>query len=792
MNHPSFKRSQLSCVMLALLPCFVCAQMPEQELKTIKVQDRKNKKAHVERLNRTVLGNEMIQNNRDLVRYSTDVGIADQGRHSKGFAIRGVEDNRVGISIDGVALPDSEENSLYKRYGNLNTSRQSIDPELARVVEVSKGADSFNQGSGNLSGGVHYRTLEASDLVAGEKPWGAMLRSGYTSRNNEWTNTASVAYQGEKFDTVLLYSRRQGHEMESNGDITLPQDNFFTRSRSYSKQTPDDSSHLNHSYLNKLGWQLNENHRVGLSYSGQRSRNYIIEDSAITLYNRTRTAEDKAKRDTVNVFYEYTPASAWLALLKADLDYQKTITQANNYEGRREDTDWRGNIIPAEHSDINIRTFTTDFNRFGLRLDSQPFKLGNTQHTLSVRGALSERDFDVLHQDALWLSGAWKWQKNSTMMHPVKTRHHYVSLSDQIIFNPIFSGSLGIRYDWAKHSQQDLKGVQCYACFKTQDARFKQLTWTLGLNAQLNPHWKLGYNIGTGFRMPNASEMYFDFRNNAAGAWMSNPNLKAEKSLTQNFSVQGKGSYGEMLVNLHHTRYKDFLYEQETWEKYISYGRTSWRPVQQMQNLDTAKVYGLEFNGKLNLHRISPLPEGFKLFGSLGYSKAGLSNGADLLSLQPIKGIVGLDYEQPDGKWGIFSRLTYLGAKKAKDAKYLTATSKETNCRTTFDPWFGPQRTCDISYGTTLDTWKHLNKKALVFDVFGFYKPTKNLTLRAGIYNVFNRKYHTWDALRGLNNTGGVVNSVGKRPDRKYGGYPGLERFYAPGRNFAASIEYKF
>ncbi|WP_231944224.1 TonB-dependent receptor plug domain-containing protein [Actinobacillus pleuropneumoniae] len=41
---------------------------------------------------------------KDLVRYTTDVGIADSGRHLKGFAMRGVEGNRVGISIDGVKL----------------------------------------------------------------------------------------------------------------------------------------------------------------------------------------------------------------------------------------------------------------------------------------------------------------------------------------------------------------------------------------------------------------------------------------------------------------------------------------------------------------------------------------------------------------------------------------------------------------------------------------------------------------------------------------------------------------
>ena len=76
--------------------------------------------------------------------------------------------------------------------------------------------------------------------------------------------------------------------------------------------------------------------------------------------------------------------------------------------------------------------------------------------------------------------------------------------------------------------------------------------------------------------------------------------------------------------------------------------------------------------------------------------------------------------------------------------------------------------------------------------MFGYYKPTKTLTFRAGVYNLFDRKYHTWDSLRGLNITGGLVNSVGTRPNRIYGGYPGLERFYAPGRNYAVSLEWKF
>ena len=194
MKHQKITPIALTVGLLFGSAAYAAADTPAQgtELQQVKVKGRRNAPAAVERVNAEVIQEQMIRDNRDLVRYSPDVGVADQGRHQKGFAIRGVEDNRVGISIDGVSLPDSEENSLYKRYGNLNTSRQSIDPELARSVEVVKGADSFNQGSGSLGGGVNYRTLGAADIVQPGNKLGFLLRSGYASKNREWVNTAGT------------------------------------------------------------------------------------------------------------------------------------------------------------------------------------------------------------------------------------------------------------------------------------------------------------------------------------------------------------------------------------------------------------------------------------------------------------------------------------------------------------------------------------------------------------------------------------------------------------------------
>ena len=87
----------------------------------------------------------------------------------------------------------------------------------------------------------------------------------------------------------------------------------------------------------------------------------------------------------------------------------------------------------------------------------------------------------------------------------------------------------------------------------------------------------------------------------------------------------------------------------------------------QMQNIDKARIRGLELTGRLNLGQVvSFVPEGWKLFGSVGYAKSKLSGNNSLLSTQPLKVIAGVDYESPSEKWGVFSRLTYLGAKKAK------------------------------------------------------------------------------------------------------------------------------
>ena len=70
----------------------------------------------------------------------------------------------------------------------------------------------------------------------------------------------------------------------------------------------------------------------------------------------------------------------------------------------------------------------------------------------------------------------------------------------------------------------------------------------------------------------------------------------------------------------------------------------------------------------------------------------------------------------------------------------------------------------EFDFKQEIVSYKYLNKAAFVADAFGYYNPTDNITLRAGIYNIFNRKYHNWDALRGINahSTTNTVDREGK------------------------------
>ncbi len=720
------------------------------------------------------IAREMIRDMRDLTRYEQDLGLQEEGRFNKGFTMRGVEGNRVGILVDGVSLPNFEENSLYARYGNMNTSRPTVDPELVTAISIDRGSNSVETGSGAVGGSVNFRTLNPEDIVDGDKRWGALGRVGYATKNREWLKTVSAAWRGDSVSALLLYSHRHGHNNKSLG-----RGNIYLKADS---QHPDPSVHNAHTYLAKLRYHFNDMHSVGLNVNGTKFDRMLWENSRNhNNANELTQSNDISTRHSATVDYTFAPYNDYLNKLKLSGEAlvvdTKAITEDSTYTmGYDAAADAVVQKSPWYVNSHKDRSFKTKFGRVTLEAQSAPIEFYG-EHNFDMRAFASKRMVKNINLDHTrpFFSDTLDPGKPYTIQRPVDTTDRGLVLGDNIFWNSgvfrnhdtVIGLHLGGRIEKSSHQPKPYNAAcseECKGFGEVKDPKRKSFTnkaFNVGVDLEVDRAFKLGYNIGTGFRNPSATELYFKYEN-PYGNWLPNPDLRPEKSLTQNVFLQLNNRYGTFNINAFHINYKDFLFEDELWLKVPS--KKWWEdPVQyytlKMVNLEKAKIHGFEASGSFNLDTFSDKLKGAKLVGSIGMADGETGEGLSILPIQPLKYVYGIDYEHPSEKWGIYARGTYLGAKKETDTYHRSETGGRT-------------------------TWKWRNKEANIFDLFGWWKPYKNVTLRAGVYNITNKRYQTWDSLRGILDHSKVnhVNDNGL----------GLERYYQPGRNYNMTLEVKF
>lgn len=127
-----------------------------------------------------------VQDIRDLVRDLPNVSVrrapqrfgavmGSTGRDGNaGFNIRGLEGNRVLLSIDGVRMPRALSSGVF---GSAAFGRDYYDLGLISRVEILRGANSALYGSDGLAGMVAMFTTEPKDLLREDQKLGG--RAGW-------------------------------------------------------------------------------------------------------------------------------------------------------------------------------------------------------------------------------------------------------------------------------------------------------------------------------------------------------------------------------------------------------------------------------------------------------------------------------------------------------------------------------------------------------------------------------------------------------------------------------------
>lgn len=313
------------------------------------------------------LERQQAQDVKDIVRYDTGITVVDAGRFgNSGFAVRGVEENRVAIQIDGLQQAETISSQgfkeLFEGYGNFNNTRNSAEIETLKQVTIRKGADSLKSGSGALGGSVSFDTKDARDYLL-EKNYYASYKRGYNSADNQHLNTLTLAGRYKYFDALVVATTRRGHELENYG-YKYYDNNVQGKTR----EKADPYKRSLDSALMKFAFQPTENHRftaiVDLYKQTSKGHDFSYNlKPPITLGKEGETqpelelrhTNDKVERKNFAFSYENFNQTPLWDTLKITYSQQKITTRArtDDYCDGNENCPLSTNPLGMKYDDQN-------------------------------------------------------------------------------------------------------------------------------------------------------------------------------------------------------------------------------------------------------------------------------------------------------------------------------------------------------------------------------------------------------------------------------------------------------
>ncbi|WP_308187214.1 TonB-dependent hemoglobin/transferrin/lactoferrin family receptor [Neisseria subflava] len=801
-----FKPVLLAAIVSQTFPALAADPIPQayQELNEVKViGGRKAQKLGEEKIRRQALDKQMVSDESDLVRYDPGISVVEGGRSgSNGFTIRGVDKDRVAINVDGLAQAESRSSEafqeLFGAYGNFNANRNTSEPENFSEVTLTKGADSLKSGSGALGGAVNYKTKSASDYVSEEKPYHLGIKGGYIGRNSQKFSSITAAGTWLGLDALMVYTRRFGKETKNNSDAadTIITDNKQSwnpnagstnyGSRGVARSKPDPQNWVNKSTLFKLGYNFNDKNRIGWIYEDSRTDRTTTELSNMWAANwkgealgDTRSRQDISYRKRIGFEYKnQLEKGPWDSL---NLRYDRQTIDMSTWTWDLP-TDYAQNGINSDvyHMFRNIRQKTAQYSvdaekqiDFSKSVWAMQYGLGgskndngNSDHSYWVR--LYDPKYQTSNNQELTM----------LVESSSKNRFAYWNNTFQFGDSSQYRLNAGVRYDNSSSKAKDnpnyTPAIRGQIPYLGSERKHSGFSYGLGLDWKFTPHLNLLAKYSTGFRAPTSDETWLLFPH-PDFYLKANPNLKAETAKNFELGLAGSGKAGNFKLSGFQTRYRNFIEltymgvssDNPNSPNYapISDGTALVSsPVWQNQNRSSAWVKGLEFNGTWNLDSIG-LPQGTHAGVNVSYikGKAKQTNEQEtpINALSPWSAVYNLGYDAPSKRWGINAYLTHTATKKPSDTVH---SSDDLN-----NPW---------------PFAKH-SKAYTLFDLTGYVNLGKYFTLRAGAYNIGNKKYYTWESLRSIREFG-TVNRVDNKT------HAGIERFTSPGRSYNFTLEAKF
>jgi len=644
------------------------------------------------------------------------------------FNIRGLDRNRVLTTVDGIRLPWIESGAREGVEGGVS----GFDFNSLSALDVIKSSDSSLFGAGALGGVVALRTINPEDLIDGTgKNWGGISKATFDSKDMSFgADQAFAVRQGNTY-MLLQGGWRGGDQVKNEGDV-----GGYGADRTMAN--PQDYTQTN--LLAKIRHHVDGGHVFGIT-GEMFNRKDEIEDKTSDPSDYENPDRDQIeRRQRISAEYEYD-GGGWLDAANAVLYWQRQLVE----------DDFSATRLSGPAGDYrrdNEREETT----YGLAGSlTKSISTGSLLHKLSLGG-------EIFGSSATSYSegedncgpGPWGFgplyscnflHTNQADMPEVKGTTLGLFAQDEIgFFGDRVRVTPGVRYDWYEQKPHMTAGYEDNPNYtgdlpdSSSDGEFSPK-----LRIEFDPVAKvtLYAQWAQGFRAPSANELYLTYGSPGTYLSIGNPDLKPETSNGYEVGAILGDEWLGGTVSGFYNRYKNFLDDVAVSEASLGIPAGTY-PFGVTQTINRAHVEIYGFEATAHFKHASGI-HGWGTFGT--YVGRDMDEDVHLNSIPAIKGVIGLGYATTH--WGVDTIVTLVGAReKAEDEDHETE-----------------------SYETV--------------DLTAWWRPTRlgtsggDLTLRVGVYNLFDKKYI--DPLD-------LPDSLSQPRDY----------YTQPGRTFKASATYRF
>ena len=675
---------------------------------------------------------------KDLVRFEPGVTVrraparfgaafGSTGRaRNEDFVIRGIGGNRVLIQVDGIRSPQGFA------FGAQDAGRGGFtDVSLVKQVEILRGPASALYGSDGLAGAVSFVTSDPADLI-GAGSFGGFVTSQYSSEDNEFAQTATLAGQSGNVSAMVAYTRRDFSELENQG---------INNGTGPTRTAPNPQDGTSNAVLAKLVWD-NGPHRIRLTGEWLDA---AVETEVLT---------------GLGPAFLFGPAPVWNvdALNARDSNERVRASLDWTYDGSPENLIEYA-FVSAYWQDAQDRQFAFEertafgfipapdrerLNTFENRIYGavgearSSFDLGGMQHRIAFGG-----DISWTRQEGL-RSGTFPGRGESFPTRAFPATDFTlggVFLSDEIsLLNGALTLFPALRFDFYDLNPTD---DPLLTTFNPQGQSDSRLSPKFGATVKLADNVILFGNYAQGFLAPTPSQVnnFFEF---IAGGYTSIPNPDLRPETSESFEVGARyvGDIFSLQVVGFTGEYDNFISQQ-----IISGAFTPQDPaIFQFVNFNAVEIEGIEARAEMKLD------SGWNARFAMAYANGDIINpgGArvPLDTIDPFNLIAGLGYRDPGGRFGGELILTHNARKEKGEL----------------------ERAAD---GTDLFVRP---EASTIVDLTAFFAITDALKLRLGVFNLTDEKYAVWSDVRGLRTQDAGI----------------LDAFTRPGRNVSVSASYRF